>query len=241
MGAESCLYRKESKTESFPRTTRKRRLCRREYASLYPTSMDTGTRVLIANSRSFDHDSWRTGQNCGYLQLHRTICWRNGPSRRILERPELFLKWAQPKFPRAPNAFRYLNRDNKSTNIIAGASALKLRRPKTTQTLAFPRRRGLLSRLIQKPTAAQAHPRGRGLSTHAECSDGTPANLGGSCVYRQAIQQARSSKDRAARRVATAHCRSSIRQPCSQYRLESFHSRARNEGRSGYVRTAAPS
>ena len=37
-----------------------------------------------------------------------------------------------------------------------------------TQTLAFPRRRGLLSRFIQKSTAAQAHPRGRGLYTHAE-------------------------------------------------------------------------
>lgn len=55
-----------------------------------------------------------------------------------------------------------------------------------TQTLAFPRRRGLLSRLIQKSAAVQAHPRGRGLSTHAERPDGTPANLGGSCVYRQA-------------------------------------------------------
>lgn|GEM_PF-6590012 len=53
-----------------------------------------------------------------------------------------------------------------------------------TQTLAFPRRRGLLSRLIQKSAAMQAHPRGRGLSTHAERSDGIPANLDGSCVYR---------------------------------------------------------
>lgn len=106
--------------------------------------------------------------------MHRTICWRNGPSRRILERPELFLNWAQPKFPRAPNAFRYLNRGSKPTNIIAGASAPKPRRPKTTQTLAFPRRRGLLSRLIQKSTAAQAHPRGRGLSTQAERSARDP-------------------------------------------------------------------
>ena len=55
-----------------------------------------------------------------------------------------------------------------------------------TQTLAFPRRRGLLLRFIQKSAAAQAHPRGRKLSTHAERSDRTPANLGGSCVYRQA-------------------------------------------------------
>jgi len=78
------------------------------------------------------------------------------------------------------------HRGNKPTNIIAGASAPKPRRPKTTQTLAFPRRLGLLSRLIQKPTAAQAHPRGRGLSTHAERPDGTSANLDGSCVYRQA-------------------------------------------------------
>ena len=137
--------------------------------------MDTGTRVLITNSRSFDHDSWRTGQNCGYLQMHQTTCWGNGPSRRILERPELFLNWAQQSFHehRTP-AFRYLNRGSKPTNIIAGASALKPRRPKTTQTLVLPRRRGLLSRLIQKSTAAQAHPRGRRLSTKAERSARDP-------------------------------------------------------------------
>lgn len=123
----------------------------------------------ITNSRSFDHDSWRTGSKLR-LFVNTTLA--------KLLRLRLFAI--------APNAFRYLNRGSKPTNIIAGASALKLRRPKTTQTLAFPRRRGLLSRLIQKPTAAQAHPRGRGLSTHAERSDGIPANLGGSCVYRQA-------------------------------------------------------
>lgn len=98
MGAESCLYRKRvedgisltdnMKTQTLPARIRK---------SL-SDEHGHGPRVLIANSRSFDHDSWRTGQNCGYLQLRRTTCWRNGPSRRILERPELFLNWAQQSF-----------------------------------------------------------------------------------------------------------------------------------------------
>ena len=52
----------------------------------------------VANSRVFDHSSTRSGQNRGYSQLHRTACWRNGSSRRILERPELFLNWAQKSF-----------------------------------------------------------------------------------------------------------------------------------------------
>ena len=79
-------------------------------------------------------------------------------------------------------------RGNKPTNIIAGASAPKPRRPKITQTLAFPRRRGLLSRLIQKSTAAQAHPRGRGaFYPHRTLFRTGPRPIvGGSCVYRQA-------------------------------------------------------
>lgn len=128
MGAESCLYRKRVEDGISPTDNIKRRLCRREYANLYPTSMDTGTRVLIANSRSFDHDSWQTGQNRGYSQLRRTTCWRNGPSRRILERPELFLNWAQQSF--------HEHRTPSDTSIAAA------NRPTSSQARALPSRAG---------------------------------------------------------------------------------------------------
>lgn len=149
-------------------------------------AMDSGTRALITNSRSFDHDSWRTGQNCGYSQLHRTACWRNGSSRRILERPKLFLNWAQQSF--------HEHRTPSDTSIATA------NRPTSSQARALPSRVGPRLRKLWHFHADAAsfralsrNPLRRG-RIHAGGSflptpnalHGTPANLGGSCVYRQA-------------------------------------------------------
>lgn len=148
--------------------------------------MGTGTRALIANSRSFDHDSWRTGQNCGYLQLHRTICWRNGPSRRILERPELFLNWAQQSFHehRTP-----------SDTSIATANRPTSSQAQAPSSCAGPRLRKLwhfhadaasFCALSRNPLRCRRIHAGAGFIPTPNALHGTPANLGGSCVYRQA-------------------------------------------------------
>lgn len=149
--------------------------------------MDTSTRVLITNSRSFDHSSTRSGQNRGYSQLRRTTCWRNGPSRRILERPELFLNWAQQSF--------HEHRTPSDTSIATA------NRPTSSQARALPSRAGPRLRKLWHFHADAASFRalsrnqlrrrrihaGAGfLPTPNALPHGTPTNLDGSCVYRQA-------------------------------------------------------
>ena len=149
--------------------------------------MDTSTRVLITNSRSFDHSSTRSGQNRGYSQLRRTTCWRNGPSRRILERPELFLNWAQQSFHehRAP-----------SDTSIATANRPTSSQAQALSSHAGPRLRKLwhfhadaasFRALSRNPLRCRRIHAGAGfLPTPNALPHGTPTNLGGSCVYRQA-------------------------------------------------------
>lgn len=159
-----------------------------------------GHRALITNSRSFDHDSWRTGSklrlfvNATLAKLLRLRLFVNAPnyllekrsSPRFLERPELFLNWAQQSFHehRTP-----------SDTSIATANRPTLSQARAPSSRAGPRLRKLwhfradaasfraLSRNQLRRRRIHA---GGGFLPTPNALHGTPTNLGGSCVYRQA-------------------------------------------------------